>query len=366
MTEEKKERKPISKGKARIFKIVIVLFSLVFAFFIAEFSFRIILFSGGEFGKEWRKPGNFADPSEDLFWVLHHRFRMTNPDAYFLGTHPDLGWCYKIDKKTFRHWDHKLIKGRRPVLLYGDSFAQCIDTTQCFEDYLNKDTTFNKDHYFLNHGVGGYGVDQIYWMYKETAGLHKKPFIVFSLLTHDLDRSILKIRDVQKPYYEWADDQLVKRGQPIDTNQQNFLDTCGIGTFSYLWRAFVYNPPESFSPGFVNSLRGYEKQKRRIQWINLKILEKAVADLRAADTEFVFLIFHSDHLIEGENWREPFLKKFLKENNVPHIWSKDLVKENSTPETFESKKYLIPGDGHPTSHFNYLIAQEIKKAVLGS
>ena len=85
------------------------------------------------------------------------------------------------------------INNRRSVLLYGDSFTGCYSKGDCFEHILNGDEIFSKNNMLLNYGVGGYGVDQIYSRFKNSVDKYNNPFVVMSLMTLDLDRSILTV-----------------------------------------------------------------------------------------------------------------------------------------------------------------------------
>jgi hypothetical protein len=44
----------------------------------------------------------------------------------------------------------------------------------------------------------------------------------------------------------------------------------------------------------------------------------------------------------------------------------DLIEQDTLFDKNDIQKYIIPGDGHPTTYFNTLISNEIKKAVLNN
>ena len=55
--------------------------------------------------------------------------------------------------------------------------------------------------------------------------------------------------------------------------------------------------------------------------------------LRAEKIDFVFLIFRPhtpgvSSLDNENNWRDRFLKQFLEEHNLPHIWSKEILRRD--------------------------------------
>lgn len=97
--------------------------------------------------------------------------------------------------EDLRHQDAGNIGRRRPVLLFGDSFAAGVGDAESFQNILNHDEAFSRDYYLLNYGVSGYGVDQIYLMLQHTLPLYQRTIVIFSLMTFDLDRSILTFRE---------------------------------------------------------------------------------------------------------------------------------------------------------------------------
>ncbi|MBL4710213.1 MAG: hypothetical protein JKY48_17415, partial [Flavobacteriales bacterium] len=170
--------------RKRLTNISIVMFSIIGTFFLSEVLFRTILFSDTNLLDSLRVPEYYSDHiknEEDAFyndnyWKLNYLFRKP---INFESPHPLLGWTGKFYWKSLDHFEQDSVKNKRPILLYGDSFAMCIDSVKCFEDYLNHDKAFIKNHFLLNYGVGGYGVDQIYLLLNETVDRFNKPFIIF-------------------------------------------------------------------------------------------------------------------------------------------------------------------------------------------
>lgn len=346
--------------------LVVLLISSLIALVIGEFIFRALIFGDMEAMDKYRYPGNFAEIFSDDYWKLAYKFdRETNKPP----EHPHhlLGWSLYFDHYSYMHDDYPKLGKRRPVLLYGDSFAMCVDSTDCFEDYLNADSSFSKDHYFLNYGVGGYGVGQILLLFEQTVDRFEKPFVVFSLLTKDLDRSILSVRTGQKPFFDVENDSLVLKGLPIDPNPAHFFEENPPEITSYLWRKFLYSGINFFPEKFDEKIKGKTTYLQEIREVNAKILERAIADLKARDLDFVFLIFHSEddfRLDEDLEWRNAYLRDILDRNEVPYIWSRDLVREDEHYADYQHERYIIPIDGHPTSYLNGLIANRIKEIVL--
>lgn len=337
------------------------LLTLVILAGISEWAFRYLLFGESEAFSRYRDPSLYASWfSDDDYWKLEHRLRK----KYRPPKHPDplLGWVGSFSRKDYIHENVKEIGNRRPVLLYGDSFAQCVGDVTCFQDILNSDEEFTGQHYFLNYGVGGYGVDQIYLLFKNSIDHFAKPFVIFSLLTVDLDRSILSVRTGQKPYFLLEDGALRLAGVPINPNPEEYFSLNPPDITSYLYRLLAYNT--HLPRGLSRFLTGEEGKTRRKTAINEKIILEAERELKARHIDHVFLIFHPPTSLKGVDWREPFLKRLFEENDISYISSIDLIKKDITKTGLPPEEYFQAGNNHPTSRYNSLVAQAMKKYVL--
>ncbi len=358
------------KSKGFLVNTVLVLLSVIVGLIALELIFRAMIFGESPLFEKFRNPGYYADSeSEDLYWKLYHRWNgeLKPPDC----PHPLLGWTGYFTRYSLLHRDSGYIGDRRPVLLYGDSFAGCVPPAKCFDELLNNDMAFAKDNYLINYGVGGYGVDQIALLCKKTYPYYDKPFVIFSLGTIGLDRSILTFRTGQKPYYSIENASLKLSGVPVNPKPAQFLEQNPPRVFSYVLRKLIYSK-QKFLPDKLSSFlrrdTAYTEQKKKI---NELILLDVVKNLRDNKVDFVFLVFHPlwwdrDNFgteIE-KGWREAFLKQFLVKNKIPYIWSRDLLRQDTTYDHSDISKYIFPSNWHPTTHYNTLVSNEIKKIVL--
>jgi hypothetical protein len=252
--------------------------------------------------------------------------------------------------------------------LYGDSFSACVDEVECFEDILNADTSFAKANYLLNYGIGGYGVCQSSLLCRKTAPHYQRPLVVFGMLTSDVERTILPVRNGQKPYYALEDSQLVLKGLPIDSVPSHYFETHPVGTTSYLLRRFLKSDLNFLPYRFTTWYDEKEKSIANIQAVNAALIAHLAQELRSQSLDFVFLIFHyEDDMMSPhseDNWHDQFLRKTLADNAIPYIWSKDIIRAHriAHPQNHH-EDYIIPGNGHPTTLYNQLIAAEIQKVA---
>lgn len=354
----------MSKKSKRLINTGLFLLATAFAVLSLELIFRAMLFSDIKAFSFLRSPYEYApniregnlDYYDEDFWKLNYLF---NRQFVINDPHPLLGWTGAADKKTFKHREEDLLNGRRPVLLFGDSFAQCVDSVDCFEEILNSDPEFSDNHFLLNYGVGGYGVDQIYLLFNEAAGRFKDPFIIFSMLTVDLDRSMLKVRDAQKPYFELTENGLILKGVPITLSSDEYFRQNPPEIRSFLWNKFKNSPLYPSQDYRKEEMQYIEEVKK----INKAILQVAFQKLKNLNTPFLVLIFHPEHYPEND-WRLVFLMELCRENNVPFICDLDIKNMYSAFSNYDPEKFSIPIDCHPTTYLNTIISQEIKQCVI--
>ena len=137
---------------------LLVLTSILISTVLIELPIRLLLFSSMPFMATYRDPGLYAPEYSDDYWKLSYWFtpRTDFPPA----VHPLFAWTGHFEGEHYQHEEVNRLNGRRPVLLYRDSFAQCVPSNQdCYQQFLNTDREFTENHYFLNYGVGGYGLD---------------------------------------------------------------------------------------------------------------------------------------------------------------------------------------------------------------
>lgn len=363
----------MKKRFRKIFAAMLMLgISILFAGFLGELFFRWALFSSGDSFAGLKQAEDFAHPLSPEYWKLRYHFGQDSDFPPPKEPLPELGWGHVFFRGCYMHKElFKKDYNKRPVLLYGDSFAMTVNAAESFQDILNVDTTFNKEHYFLNYGIGGYGVGQIMMLMERTAHKFHRPFVVFSLLTTDMDRTILPWRTGQKPQFDVdeAADSLVIRNLPIDSVPEHWMEENGPGITSYLFRRFLYSKL-NFLPHIINGRsRANEYYSNHIKRTNAKVLKRAVNHLNGLDLDYVVMVFHHREDIlksEGEvdpDWREKFIKEQLEKLDVPYIWTRDLILADHKKTGKGYRDYILEHDGHPTTYYNQLVCEEIKKRI---
>jgi len=339
--------------------------SFIISILLAEFAMRYFLFkSDFPFIKLSKNPSYYTiypkTPNTDFFnedywkldYLLNKKFDLKIP-------HPLLGWTGFFINDNLIHRESVFVKEKRPILFYGDSFAMCIDSVMCFEDYLNSDTSINSTNYFLNYGVFGYGLDQIYLLFNQTAHQFSKPLIFFSMLTTDLDRSLLKVRGAQKPYFEIINGSIQLKGTPISLSSHDFFGQNPPKINSYLWNRMYNLLPNVLKE---DPKIAYDEHLKRSKELNSLILKKVVQELQDLNTEFVFLIFQTAWHSE-DDWRLSFLTNFCEQNEIPYLTDVEIRNEAIGKHGYDIHELFIFDDGHPSSLGNKLVSDEIRKYI---
>jgi hypothetical protein len=351
-----------------------VLLSVTLVSFLSEFVFRSLLFSDFAFMQRFRNPSLYSDVESDEYWKLYNLFHVNGQDynfhhkgAGYLELHPLLGWATdgSLLKGTYLHANSQDIGGRRPVLLYGDSFASCaaLRRVECFQDILNNDKEFAQNYYLLNFGCGGYGVDQISLLFMNSIHLYRHPFVVLSLMTHDLDRSLTSVRDGNmKPYFELVGDELVLRREHIKQDRRTFFTQNRPVMISYLYRLWLYSDAPLYQ--LRKYLRNSDETRRHSIEINKNIILSAIKELRKNQIAYVFVVFAPIESVLSDDWKSTFLEELLKDNGVPYLLTKEIIKKDALQNHKDVHEYFLPSpDNHPNEYQNGLIAREIKRFI---
>ncbi|MEO6707989.1 MAG: hypothetical protein ABI054_02175, partial [Planctomycetota bacterium] len=284
------------------------------------------------------------------------------------------GWTNTlVAPGTYESVDEDTIRGRRPVLLFGDSFAQCLTLPGDRFQSIFERSEFARDHVLLNYGVGGYGLDQIYLLLKSSLDRFQQqnPIVIVSVLVEgDFDRSVLSFRAWPKPRLEIVDDQLVTRG-PVQTNVRGYLEQNPITIRSYLWRLFLYQG-SSFLSRQRAQWRGDARIEAEKRSLNRRILLEIERELVSRKLEHFYLAFHVEEgalkVHEGCEWEEEMLQDFCAESRAPLLDTRDLLSSASGARPRYCSYFYGHGEplqGHHNGLGNLVCFEAIRDGIRG-
>ncbi len=355
-------RRP-ARGRRVVRALLAASIGLVLGAFLLEFGMRWMIFSDSalarRLGWKLRDASNFADPNlQDDHWKLQYLFLPTDKQGPAETADPECGWTgSRVRPGTYEYKDAAHVGDRRPVLLYGDSFAACnTEPELCFESLLERSDL--SDRYALvNYGAGGYGVDQVYLLLSRTIDQwkDKNPIVVISFLVdNDFDRNALSFRCWPKPRFTLAGGELVSNG-PVDTDPDRFLREHPFSIGSYLLRFLAYN--RRVLPERVRWYlrRDHVRDPLTVE-LGRKILEQMHVDLAARGLEHFFLSFHGAagiRQLEGIRWADELVESASKDLGVPLVETRPYFLAAADGDV-ERALGFIGGSAKLEGHYNEL------------
>jgi len=288
----------------------------------------LLIFGGGpmeEWGAKFRNPRLYANSGrEDLYWQLRRRFEPL-PTWRTEDTYDDrVGWTSQhIIPGTYAHSDEIALGDRRPILLFGDSFAACIFSAEyCYQGLMSRSAN-SEEFLLLNYGVGGFGLDQTTLMVRAALPRWRKhnPIVVVSIFVgDDLNRCALSFRQWPKPRFSLKGEGIALEPfeplSPEEWSKRNPPEA-----FSYLWRWFVFGsrlPPWELRAHWA----GYREPPMELREVCARLVRRLCTDLRQDGVDAFFLIFpDKDDLRRPDpyRWEELLVVQELKQAGFPYV-----------------------------------------------
>ena len=299
---------------------------LVVAGLLLEASVRIVLFAevadGSRLARALRVPLRYADRSTDHYWRLQSQLVLTEERRQVPGYDELLGWRgNRLTAGDYQHPNQELLNGRRPLLLYGDSYSACATLPKdCFEARLES-SSLSDQFCLLNYGIGGYGLDQTYLLLANSIDLHveQSPIVLVGLLIDDdLDRCELGFRCWPKPRFTLRDGEL-ELDQPRVPEQADYFaahpDLWTSYALSFLARRTGLAPREVHAADEPRALAA-------------RLLESIVHELASRDLPYLFVVFHGEHSVEDParlGWRAEVVGETLDRLGAPWVATREGV-----------------------------------------
>jgi hypothetical protein len=335
---------------------------------LAEGYVRYQLFgAGSQIGVGICKPQLFADPQlEDEFWRLR-RTLAGPPYKETQNFDPLVGWTNRrFRPETYDLWEAPDSE-RRPLLLYGASYANCVvPPEECF-GALVEQSDLASDFQLLNYGVGGHGAGQTYLVVRETVERYvgKKPVAIIALVADsDFERCVLGFRSWPKPVLEWNGNRLEPRG-PVESGH-TFLANQGTGIRSYAWRYLLYGT-DALPEGLAHTLKGTDARLAELH----ELIERIVLGLRdefeSREIEHFFLLCVSPRSLQHEhlNHDEMLLIELFEQHGIPYVHTRESTL--AAQASVEEPLFLTegPGRNHPTRVGNEHLFELIRDGIAG-
>jgi hypothetical protein len=308
--------------RSTVLAAVTVALASVVTLLAAEGLLRLALFSDAFAVEALRQPWRYADSFLDEdYWKLASRFRTVEGALRAGRTHPTLGWSPDLtpDNPLGEYADQPRAPANlvRPVLVYGDSFIAGATPMSSKIPQLLEARAGGRP--FVNLGVSGFGVDQIYLRFAQTVDLYAQPTILFGILMDDLNRSAMRYRMAPKPYFERRGEHVVLRSSPVTLSAEEYLERHPPGIRSYLGRLVLFSLREYLPRPLFENLLGYDETIQEMKALNRLILRQLRDEARRRGLDVYVVLFYGVHELERPSWQEPYVKATLEELGLPYF-----------------------------------------------
>ena len=347
----------VNRRRMMVKKINLALFSFaVIGPLAAEVGLRISLL----FPKSpTRNPELFANYYyDDDYWRLQMMWAPPDQRPKLEHTHPLLGWSQvKVSPENPLGLSDTTRKrlvddGRKKILFYGDSYvAGSGDSDHRLPKYMEDRMPGTE---VLDLGVGGYGTDQSYLLFRETWRMTGgKPAIIMGVLTEDMDRAVLDIRTAPKPHLApGAKGRLQPRDGPLPRDPNEWLEKHPLRIKSYLASLLLHQVRD----------REYNPRQEEVKRLNHPIIE--AVDMTAEDEglELLYVIFYATGRITRPDWREAFLKEELARLSIRYLDTR-LPIDAWCRKTRRPVEDLYAPDGHHNNLGNSVIGDALVETM---
>jgi hypothetical protein len=367
-------------GRARRVRLrgpALALAALLLALLTAEGALRFLVFSDGDFARRygWRIRHAWAFTSRvsgrDYFAL---RAELSGPVAARSAPFPDplLGWRDAEFASDFSHRGEGSLAGRRPVLLFGDSYARCVTPPEdCWQGLLEA-SDLSGQYRLLNYGSGGYGLDQIYLLLERSIDRFRErdPIVVVGIVVDDdLDRTYLALREYPKPWFSVEGERLVYH-PPEGSSAREYLERHPLDIRSYLWRWLLHGARvfgDRASVAWTDEADHVEVK----QEICRRLVIEIQRELEERGLRYFFVLFHGPEALESRgsySWQEPFLQALLRERRIPYVSSRRWLLADAARTASDPRDYYyqsMPRYGHYTPAANRAVFECLRRGLAG-
>ena len=318
-----------------------------------------------------RKPSSYATEWQDEYWLLRHlldRAPQIDPERIDRL----LGWLpVGVQPGVYDHADRDQLEGRRPVLLFGDSYAAGMAPPRTLFQSLLDHSPLAAEHRLINYGCPGYGFDQAVLLMEQALDdwVELDPIVLVGiLLDDDFDRSLLEIRSLPKPRFDLSKDPL-ELERPEVQSVAEYTSQAARRPILWSWRLLVHG---GLLPRGVSArLRGDAAHRRDCIEVAQRLIQRAVDGLEARELAFGFVLFHAPATVtapERLEWRETVAVAALERRGVPFALSRDHLTAHMAESGEPVERYFY-SRGMQLNHLNRLgqraVFEGIRRLVEG-
>lgn len=343
---------------------------------ILEAGLRVLLFHDADWstrlGRSLREEGFYADRWSNRLWVLRHRFTAPEDRKPPPRFDEQLGWLpASITPGTYEHADEAKVAGRRPILLYGDSFAECVEYAGVrFQDVL-EESALASEWALVNYGTGGYGLDQAILLFERSIDqwLEREPVVAIGIyVDDDLDRCTLYLREWPKPRFVVDANGALSLESPVLPDVERWIALHPLPATSYVFRYLVYGA-DVLPRNESEWLLGRGDHVAETKAVCRGILDRLAASLDRLGLRAFVVLFHGERYVEETDWRERSLTAELTRLGIPWVSSRESILEDARETDRPIAAYYLqegPGTGHYDATGNRVVFTALERGLSGT
>lgn len=345
--------------------------SLFFVLLVLEILLRICLFNPSCDVPLVKLASHYSNDDDTDYWYYRHIFtrniEIKNKQTEFysnwevsLQPDPLLGYSRKKDVNIPCHETSNLgtrgaknytFQGKK-IIFYGDSFTE---SNACSNNTITSKIENKTKIETLNYGVGGYGLDQIFLLFKNSYKQFNTSQGIFliGLIHEDIDRVTLRGRTTSKPYFTISNNRLQLHTEHIDANNlASYFET-------YKPKSKVYIVNLLLAKIGVRDLWNSYLKKKNIEIkksITALILKDVKTIQKNNNLKVYFVVFYPKFLYLGyKDWKIEFLESQFKEYDLEYIDLRECLLKYQQIRDIPFKDLYVAG--HPTSESNNVLAE---------
>lgn len=355
-------------------RLVVTLAAVLAGPLLAEVWLRHMIFRASEPGDEVRDARRYADPSsDDDYYKLQHVLADPSSRRPIPIFDPIMGWLGDvIEPGTYTHRNEASLAERRPVLMYGASYARCVARTACFQQILEESELADR-YAMLNYAIGNAGFDQMVLMLQHSIDHYagRNPVVVIgAVLDTDFDRCMVSFRGWPKPHFSLTDDGGVRWDGPVIEGADAFIEQHPIGIRSYLWSSLVHG--EWLPRSWRDTLSGRDEKQALKKELVSGLVTMLQGELEGRDLDHFFVLFSSAYAADPEapvTWQEEFVTGLFDERGVPYILVRKLLIEQAAKDGRDTDDYYFHegiAENHLTEEGNRIAFEAVRRGLDGN
>jgi len=282
---------------------------------------------------------------------------------------PDLGWVAgQFDEKNpITPYNIVDLPEKPTILFYGNSFVCGLTDISHKIPQLLEGKLQNVS--VLNLGVCGYGYDQCFLRMEKTINYFNEPHILMGIFLDDINRCLLRIYGVPKPYFTLIGDSLILNGVPVSKDPKTWLEMYPANfntSFAVLFmkgliRRSLRTPLILYNVSSDLYMAETRKSRKKAEQLFRHLIYETVEECNKKSLKLTFVVFPYSHDVSPElhSWQYILVTDMMNQQNLDYIDCSKAYQQYHKANPQKRPHNLLVLLNHPDAELNEIIAQQI-------